>query len=78
MLTKTLEILLSQVFWPNEKKLKIITDKYNEKFFDNLAEKVIKIKNKKSQMFKILDKTFEVLLDESKELFNYFILFISF
>ena len=68
VLTKTLEILLSQVFWPDKKKLDVVKEKYNEKFFDNLAETTIQIKNKKSQMFKILDKTFEVLLEESKRI----------
>lgn len=68
VLTKTLEILLSQVFWPDKKKLDVIKEKYNENFFDNLAETTIQIKDKKSQMFKILDKTFEVLLEESKRI----------
>lgn len=66
ILQSTLSMLLAQVFWPDNPKKIIKQNKKDDTFLNKLAKEIIEIKDKKSQHFKLLDKTFEVLLNEYK------------
>lgn len=64
ILQSTLSMLLAQVFWPDNQRIIVKPKKKDDTFLNKLAEEIIEIKDTKSQHFRVLDMTFEVLLNE--------------